>query len=148
MKVSEKWFDQRLMLWVALLVHRFNGARLHDKYLQNMVTCFCEINWPIFITLREKNHKVTASSFLKTYASKYPVIQAIENEESGVLLIPKSELSYKGTLTSAYEKVMGSHNELKRGYDFLVEDSDVLELLPIQKYESSDMIPALERFIS
>ena len=29
---------------------------------------------------------------------------------------------------------MGSHRELKRGYDFLVNDAEVLNLIPIGKY--------------
>ena len=114
-----------------------------------MVTSFCEINWPVFISMREEDNKITTYRFLKKLASKIPLVEATESSSGQ---ISKVMLSGKGTLTNAYEKVMGSHHELKRGYDFLVNDTEVLNLIPIGKYSrdsnpNAQDITDIERFI-
>jgi hypothetical protein len=137
------------MLYLELLVHRFNNEKLKDLYLQKMVTSFCEINWPVFITMKEVDKTITTYQFLKRSASKIPLLEARESASGQISNIV---LSGKGTLTNAYEKVMGSHHELKRGYDFLVSDTEVLKLIPIGKYSldsnpHAEDITDIERFI-
>jgi hypothetical protein len=100
--------------------------------------------------MRDEDKKITTSRFLKKLASTIPLVEATESASAGQL-ISKVVLSGKGTLTNAYEKVMGSHKELKRGYDFLVSDTEVLNLIPIGKYSrdsnpNAQDITDIERF--
>jgi hypothetical protein len=128
--------------YIELLVHRKNDMGWTKPYVRRLITAFCELNWPSFVEMRHKDGNLTAKQFLTNYASGLPI--SIEGEVTQEV---KSIANASGKLTQALVKVVGRHGELKRGYDLLMEDRDILESFPIAKWNDYNMIPFETRYV-
>jgi hypothetical protein len=129
--------------YIELLVHRKNNMKWTRPYVLRLITAFCELNWPSFDEMRKKDGNLTAQQFLTKYASGLP----ISTGEDGTQEV-KSIANASGKLTQALIKVVGRHGELKRGYDLLMEDREILESFPIAKWNDYNIIPFETRYVN
>ena len=135
--------DQQVCdFYIEIIVHRKENMKWSKGYVKCLITAFVEINWPSFIEMRNENKYFTAQQFLISFASNV----AISTGEDGTQEL-QSNINANGKLTQALVKVVGRHNELKRGYDLLMDDNDILEAFPIGKWTDSNKIPFETKYV-